>query len=118
MNNLQQAHIALDYANRIRTQRARTRRAVSDRDRSFTECVIELIHVAFPGGDDVPAHMASANIADVLCWLPSIGAKRAKRILADVDLRPDKRVGDLTPRQRGAVRTALWAIARDRKANR
>lgn len=87
---------ALRNANAIRTKRAELKRKLKTR-RADPRDVIAL------AGDNVPPHLATMQVMDVLLSTPKIGRVKADKILRTAKTSPSKTLGGLTHRQRSEL---------------
>lgn len=94
---------ALARANRVRLERAETRRRVGARELTL-EAALELPEVQ------------GATIAAVIKWLPRWGDVRTRKFLATFPMSEEKKVGTMTERQKRAVVLELMTGAQRKAA--
>lgn len=87
---------ALARANRVRLARAELKRSIARGDTDASSVVREC-----------PWETESMTIAELLTSQRRWGRTRARKFLLGVSLSENKRLGTLTPRQRGLLSTAL-----------
>lgn len=87
---------ALQHANRIRSARARMKRAIARGELSVAEVLVEC-----------PEHVKTMAIADLLMCQRRWGETRCRRLLETVGISERRPVGSLTQRQRLVVAAML-----------
>jgi hypothetical protein len=108
---------ALQRANEIRTRRSVLKKAVAAGDLSIADVLRQTLPAPYGPADAAAA--GSMTILDALLAVRRVGDTAARRILSAVDHGPiheQKRVRDLTDRQRDAIvaligQVAPWAVA-------
>jgi len=80
---------ALQHANRVRSARARMKRAIAAGELSVAEVIVEC-----------PPYVETMAIADLLMCQRHWGETRCRRLLAEVGVSERRPVGSLTQRQR------------------
>jgi hypothetical protein len=105
---------ALEHANTIRLARARKRRQVTAMSVELARWhVAELL-------DDPPVWLGSQSIIGLLRWVPRTGQRIARHELHSwcPGVAENRRVGDMTGRQRAAVAGGLRDVSFDRSSCR
>lgn len=105
MPTLEQNRAALVLANEVRTKRAALKRDIATGTIALGPFI-----------GDPPAWLRTAHVETMLRAVPGIGGRKAARILADAGIGLGARVGNLTLRQRLALRDAIETTTRRRAA--
>ncbi len=95
---------ALARANRVRLARAELKRAIARGDVEVAEVIRES-----------PWETESMTLAELLTSQRRWGRTRARKVLLDLALSENKRLGTLTPRQRALLASALATRSADRE---
>lgn len=91
---------ALERANEIRLTRAETKREIFRGERTVASIV-----------EEVPWECKSIALAELLTSQRRWGRTKARRLLVDLTLPENKKLGDCTDRQRGLLVIALKELA-------
>ena len=86
--------LPISELNRVRSRRSALKRRLAAGEPVFEEFFAE----------------ESMRVIDALKAIPYVADVRAKRLLYGCDIRIDRRFGDLTPRQRGRLRQAVFEL--------
>jgi len=87
---------ALERANEVRLGRADLKRQI----KAGAASVVGVL-------DEVPSEAGTMTVAELLRAQERLGSRRARRFLAPLGIRENRRVGDLTERQRRQLASAL-----------
>jgi len=87
---------ALERANEVRVGRAELKRRI----KAGAASVVGVL-------DDIPSEAGTMTVAELLRAQERWGSRRARRFLAPLGIRENRRVADLTERQRRQLATAL-----------
>lgn len=102
----EQRRAALDRANEVRTARKEIKKQLARGELELAELI-----------QDPPAEVETAELADVLLWMPGIGRTRVRKILADAGASRNVLMGHLsfaTRRRIGASLEDHAPVARSR----
>lgn len=96
---VEQARVALARADEIRKQGAEFRRRIKSlpREKALDEVVAVLV------ADPPLAHLGAVRIAHLIESVKAIGPQKSDRILRVAGVRADRKVRDLTERQRHTI---------------
>lgn len=99
-----QATIALEKANVVRSGKAQLRREIQARGREGAFVLADMIL-------DPPLVIERSYVWQIVNWAPKVGDARAARMLRSCGIDPWRRLGKLTPRQADALAVALRSHA-------
>jgi hypothetical protein len=94
---------ALQKANRVRSERSEIKRRIA----TAQESLVDLL-------SDVPDHMATAKVEEVLTWMPGVGKVRARKMCQMARVSPTLPLGRIG----GHSRAALINEIRERRSSR
>jgi hypothetical protein len=93
---LEQRMAALDYANEVRSYRARLKRDIKARRASIHDVLLE------------PSELIETmSLFDLMMAMPKLGRTKVNKILQDCRISPAKTVGGLSVRQRTEIVSRL-----------